>query len=272
MCLPAPSLHIMQDITRCPICKCPVRIMRREDGSADHYQFINEYERHVIPNPIPPVLADYLRVKRKGKKTVALVGAGWSSGPWAPFGEEEVWSMNDQHGLPWCKVDGVARWFQIHTKDYIKDISNFEHNHWEWLQKKHPFPIYTHQIFDDIPSSVKYPLREIQKELIGNIYRGEEKMENLFSSTINYMVALALYEDFDRIEFFGISLLSGGEYVWQREAMAYWTSKAETMGLDVWMPESCALMAMPLYGYEEVRSGNSGTIVWSKEQERALDE
>lgn len=250
------------EITTCPLCKSPVVIVRREDGSADHYQPVEQDERHYLPNPIPPVLADYLRAKRKGKKTVALVGGAWSSGPWAPWGEEEVWCMNDQHDKPWCKVDGVTRWFQIHHKDYI--IRNFEYNHWGWLQEKHDFPIYMLQEYDDVPNSVPYPLRKIQNELIGDFYRGEEKVEKLFSSTVCYLVAQALHENYERIEFFGIELLSESEYAWQREALAFWIGKADTMGVEVWLPESCALLVQPLYGYEEVRIGNTGKIVWEK--------
>ena len=76
--------------TTCPMCQCPVRIARREDGAADHYEFIEEKERDYIPNPIPPVLKDFLRAERVGKRTVAMVGSDWRSGPWAPFGEIEV--------------------------------------------------------------------------------------------------------------------------------------------------------------------------------------
>jgi len=240
--------------------------MRRDDGSADHYLFVNEQGRHFLPNPIPPILADFLRASRQGKKTVALVGAGWNSAPWAPWGEDgvEVWGMNESHSYPWFKVEGIARWFQLHPKSTFTKERGF--NHWEWLQKEHPFPIYMQQVYDDVPSSVKYPLREIQKALIGNIYRGEEKIKKLFSSTFNYQLAQALYENVDRIEFYGIEMLVGGEYIYQREAMAFWLGKADGMGVEWWMPESCSLLAQPLYAYEEIREGDSGKISWSAEQ------
>jgi len=234
--------------------------MRREDGSADHYEVIEEKERHHVPNPISPILADFLRAKRQGKKTVAIVGAAWTSGPWAPWGEIEVWCMNELHGVPWVKVDGITRWFQMHDKSSF--TKEHKHNHWGWLQEEHDFPIYMLQKYDDVPNSVPYPLRKIQNGLIGNFYRGEEKMEKLFSSTMNYQVAQALYEGFERIEVFGIEMLGKGEYSWQREAMAFWMGKADGMGVDVWLPEPCALLVQPLYGYEEVRKGDSGEITW----------
>lgn len=249
----------MLEVTKCPICKCPVIIMRRADGSADHYQFIDEDERHHVPNPISPVLADFLRASRRGKKTVAIVGGAWTSGPWAPWGEIEVWGVNTYHGMPWYKVEGVTRWFDMHDKDIF--TKEHEYNHWEWLQKEHPFPIYMLRKFDDVPNSVPYPLHEIQNELIGNFYRGEEKVEKLFSSTMSYEVALALHEGVERIEIYGVELLGGSEYAYQREAMAFWLGKADGMGVEVWLPRTCALLLAPLYGYEEVRESDTGKVV-----------
>ena len=81
-------------------------------------------------------------------------------------------------------------------------------------------------------------------------------MEKLFSSTMCYQVALALYGGFERIEIFGVELVM--------EAMAFWMGKADGMGIEVWLPEPCALLVQPLYAYEEIRK-ESGQIVWSSE-------
>ena len=246
------------DISTCPVCQCPVRIARREDGSADHYEHIEQDERHHLPNPIPPVLKDFLRAERAGKKTVALVGADWASGPWAPFGEIEVWGMNQLHGKPWFKTKDATGWLQMHPK-WIFTKDNM-YDHWEWLQEEHPFPIYMQMVYDDIPSSVKYPLREIQNGF-SNIVRGETPVDRMFSSSFSYQIALAVQENFERIEIYGVSLLSISEYAYQREAMSYWMGKADGMGIEVWLPETCALLIHPLYGYEEVRSSITGEVL-----------
>jgi len=250
----------MLETKTCPVCKSPCRVLRRRDGSADHYEYINEEERRFLPNPISPILAKYLRAKRKDKRTVAIVGAAATSGPWAPWGETDVWVQNEMHGAPWCEVDSVTGWFQLHPK--FSFVKPHPYNHWEWLQEEHPFPIYMQQVYDDIPSSTPYPRREIQRKLIGNFIRGEEKMEKLFTSTMCYQVALALYEGYERIELYGIELLMDGEYTYQREAMAFWMGKADGMGVSVWIPDRCALLVQPLYAYEEVRQ-EGGQITWS---------
>jgi hypothetical protein len=244
------------------MCGCPVRLVRRKDGALDHYEYLDDNERHDVPNPIPPVLQDYLRARRKGKKTVALVGSAWSTGPWAPFGEEDVWGMNELNGIPWFPADGCTAWFQIHNEELFTQ-AHVRVDHWGWLQEEHPFPIYMTKVYDAIPSSVKYPLREIQKALIHNIYRGEEKMKKFFSSTFNYQMALALHQGYERIELYGIEMLGEGEYSWQREMMGFWMGKADAMGVEVWMPETCALLYQPLYGYEEVRQGKDGAVSWT---------
>ena len=250
------------DYEACPLCKCPVVIGRREDGSADHYEFISREDRQHIPNPISPVLADYLRASRREKKTVAIVGGGWVSAPWAPWGEIECWGLNDHHARPWWNMEGATRWFQIHPKEVF--TTERPSGHWGWLQKEHCFPIYMQREVDDVPSSVSYPLRKIQNELINHLYRGEEKIKNIFTSTVCYEMALALYEGFERIELYGVELLSEGEYSYQREAMTFWMGKADSMGVEVWIPETCALLVTPLYAYEQIRSGD-GVVTWTKE-------
>jgi hypothetical protein len=170
--------------------------------------------------------------------------------------------MNEMHGISWYQSEGTTGWFQLHHKDIFTLEETKRGDHWGWLQQEHPFPIYMHQVYDSVPSSVKYPLREIQKELIGNITRGEEKIEKLFASTFVYQIALALYQGYERIELYGIEMTGIGDYAYQRESMAFWLGKADTMGVDVWMPEECALLVQPLYGYEEVRGGG-GEVTWT---------
>jgi len=245
--------------TNCPVCGMAVRIVRRDDGAADHYEPLSDEEVDAIPNPISPALAGYLRVMRKGKKTVALVGAAWGSAPWAPFGEEgvEIWACNEMHSAPWMQEEYVTRWWQIHPKwSFIRDN---KHKHWEWLQKEHDCPIYMQRVFDDVPNSTPYPLQEIQKGLI-HIVKGELPIRKLFSSSFTYQMALALDDDFERIELYGIELLLDGEYGYQRETMAFWLGKADGMGVEVWMPKQCSLLVAPLYGYEQQRKGDTGEV------------
>lgn len=248
------------EIRNCPVCGMPVRIVVRQDGSADHYEPLEPDEINAVPNPIPPPLADYLKHARKGKKTLAIVGSAITTGPWAPFGEPgiDVWCENEMHVKQWVSVDGVTDWFQLHPKwSFTKEHRS---NHSEWLKRDWPFHIYMQRQYDDIPRCVVYPLREVQSQI--GVVRGEEKIDRIFTSSFSYMLALGLYlKKYDRIELYGIELVLEGEYAFQREAMAYWVGKGDGMGVDIWMPEQCDLFKVPLYAYEEIRHGGTAEFI-----------
>ncbi len=247
------------DISKCKLCGCPVRIVRRADGAADHYEALpREQISDMDTPPIPTDMAAFLRAGRRGKRTVAIVGSAWTTRGWAPYGEEgvEVWCFNEMHGQ--SGVGEATRWFQLHPKWSFTRDHRF--NHWGWLQEEHKFPLYMQREYDNVPRSTKYPLREIQDNLLGNIWRGYAQLRSIFGSSMAFGVALALYEKFERIELFGIELVLEGEWAFQRESMAFWLGKASGMGVEIWMPEECELFRMPLYAYEETRNGQGEII------------
>ena len=249
------AIIMKTELGKCKLCGSPVRIVRRADGAADHYEGIDPED--CPPPRISPALDDFLCASRKGKRTVAIVGAAWSSRAWAPYQDErvEIWTLNEMHGR--SGLSRVSRWFDIHPKNWF--MGNNRHGHRDWMEQEHPFPIYTQQVYDNVPNSVPYPLAEIQAKLLTRTWRNDRQIKKLFSSTVSYMVALALHEGFERIELFGIELVMTDEWAYQREALAYWLGKADGMGVEVWMPETCALFQIPLYGYEEVRNATGGS-------------
>jgi len=247
------------NVVDCPLCGTPVKILYREDGSADHYEPLELDELNANAPKISPALEDWLRHKRSGKKTVAIVGSAYTTGGWAPYGEIDVWASNEMHGKCWMKEEYATAWFQLHPKWSFTKEHRFDH--WGWLQKEHAFPIYMQRNYDDVPNCVPYPLREIQDAQIGEFWRGESKMTKLFTSTFSYQVALAKHMGYERIEIYGIELSLGAEYEYQREAMAYWIGNCNGAGIEIWIPEACALLFQPLYAYEEVRKGDSGEIL-----------
>lgn len=69
-----------------------------------------------------------------------------------------------------------------------------------------------------------------------------------FTSTLAYMLALAIYEGFDRIEIYGCELETGTEYQFQRESFATWVGFARGRGIVV--DDKSNILRAPLYGYE----------------------
>lgn len=232
----------------------------RDDGNADHLEVIQHEEVDYYLEPMPEVMAQYVKSLRTGKKTVALVGASETSCSWAPFDdpEVEIWVMNESHVRPW--LTRVDRWFQIHerrdfTKDHVAD-------HWLWLQEEHDFHIYMQRKFEDVPASVEYPLYEIRKKLFKHLYIGEKRWDKVFTSSLDYMLALILYEGiFDRIEVYGVEMSMEGEWSYQRQGFAYWQGRMEGAGIDVWLPENTTLMDENLYGYEVTRDARGKMVL-----------
>ncbi len=263
-----PRLAIMftTDLKKCPVCGCPVRMARREDGAADHYEAIGFDPLQDMAEPAPPSLLGFLRASRQNKRTVAIVGSAWTTRAWAPYGERdiEVWCMNEMHGL--FGVGAATAWFQLHPRwDFTKE---HRFDHWGWLQMEHDHPIYMQRHYEDVPTSTHYPLRDIQADLLGRIYKGEMAIDKIFGCTMSYAVALAVHQRrFDRLELFGIELSLDGEWSYQRESMAFWLGKAAGMGMEIWMPEQCGLFKMPLYAYEEIRKGDGSILVPPKNAE-----
>lgn len=244
---------------KCQLCGCPVRIIRRVDGTADHYEALTPHDLQRVENPIPPTLDAFLRASRIGKKTVAIVGGAWTTRGWAPFGDPDVeaWCFNEEHGQG--GIGKATRWFQIHHKWSWSLNERFGHK--DWLRQDRDYPIYMQRAYDDVPGSIPLPLKEIQDKLLTRAWRGEERLKKAFGCTFAYAIALAILEGFERIELFGIELVMDGEWAYQRESMSFWAGVCEGRGIELWMPEQCELLKVPLYGYEESRNGQGEVIL-----------
>ena len=241
------------DYTFCKLCGSLVRIVRRTDGQADHVEFVDELEvcEH-LPGLDPDVDA-YLRVCRNDKKTVAIVGYSITSCSHAPYDDErvEIWTLNEAHEMPWMKR--FTRHFQMHKREYFERDVTIRGNtdHLAWLKEEHDFPIYMQYVEEDIPASVKYPLYDIHKKLMSNVEVGEEKNKKYFTSTMSFMIALAIYEGFERIEIYGVELGDEAEYIHQKACVEFWLGQACARGIDLYFPEYCKLLDAPLYAYEK---------------------
>ncbi len=146
-------------------------------------------------------------------------GVGWDAAP----EEGETWGVNDiilrrdtlrmafhLHNLPWIEE---TNWRNEATS--IKHISD--------KCVRNSVPLMTLEKWEQYPTSVKYPLDEII-EKFGSTY---------FGSSIDLMVAYALYENFDIINLYGVNMVIVKEFAEQKPSMEYWIGKAEGMGKEV---------------------------------------
>jgi len=197
------------------------------------------------------------RIKmREGKRTWVCMGTSPDScglAPWNEDGIEEWIGLNDAHQLAFMRMDKITRWCQIHQKwRYMRKNPRYDIDHWAWLQKNHPFPIYMQRHDPDVPSSVPIPLREIcERFLAGKFSRGDAYERVLqFGSTFSYIIPMALMEGAQRVEFYGVELAQEVEYIEQRPSTHFWIGLASALGMEVYVPRVTRILRDHFYGYE----------------------
>jgi hypothetical protein len=182
---------------------------------------------------------------REGKK-VALLGfaESWKT---APFDDPtvEIWGLNEL----WKYLPRWNRWFELHDAETLgvtkRDLSDGEQKrHIEWMMRQPADkPIYMQPQFCDgrFPGAVPYPLDAMVA-----------RFGKYFTSSIGYMLALAIAEGYTWIGMYGIDLASDVEYQQQRPNAEYFIGLARGMGITVEIaPTSALLKAGHLYGYEK---------------------
>lgn len=174
----------------------------------------------------------------------------------------EVGSLKDDRPNYWAKR--VDLLLQLHASPIWRNHNNLNHgrqqkidndtqsnSHYDWLQRVHEYPIYMQEHYDDVPSSVKYPLDDIIETLLPNIVRdigkGQTQIRHFTSST-SYAIALAIYMGKKQIELHGIEMTSDTEYVRQRDGVTFWLGVAVGKGINV-VIHSPLFLNEKLYGY-----------------------
>lgn len=185
-------------------------------------------------------------------RSVAIVGSHPISRDGVPFDDPnlDVWVFNEAAALPWAKK--ISACFQMHKPPIWKNPNNLNFKDYpKWISEKHDFPIYMLDQYDEVPSCTKYPFDEVTSSLLGKMSRsGKEKIKSVFSSSIAYAFALALYLKYDRILIFGVEMDSNTEYTFQRSDAYFWIGVAVGRGVEVILQENSKILTGLLYGFE----------------------
>jgi hypothetical protein len=129
--------------------------------------------------------------------------------------------------------------FEMHQMEYWHTIIK-RLNDWK-------VPVYMQKKVPQITLSMEYPIKAIQRWCDNKI------MNKFFSSTISYMIALAIFEGYKTIELYGIHMAAQEEkYSMQRNSCEAWLSYGLGKGVNFWIPpESDLFKCSYLYGYEQ---------------------
>ena len=178
-------------------------------------------------------------------RSIALLGSSPPSSRYAENlpSEYELWGMNASHTT--LRLRKPQRWFQMHHRHHNAQ-NGTEPGHWgrspwhEEFLKECGVPVYMQEKDPEIPTSVRYPI-----EAVSNEYGP------YFTSSLAYMLALALYEGCNEIALLGITLSAPSEYGVQRSCAEYYLGIARANGVMVEVADNAELLKAPLYGYED---------------------
>lgn len=174
-------------------------------------------------------------------RKVAILGAS-SPSKWAANSLPPDWELHGMNLTHRFLTRSADRYFQMHHRNHNGDgnaLWGRPPDHAEFL-KTCGIPVFMQDVDSEIPTSVRYPLEDVVK-----------RFGPYLTSTVAYMLALALYEGVDEIMLLGIYMKAGTEYAEQRPCVEYLLGAAKAMGVPVTLPAGCDLAQAPLYGYSE---------------------
>jgi hypothetical protein len=180
-------------------------------------------------------------VSGKLRGGVCIVGYAENSRHLAEYNNPdcEIWGVNQVTRF----IPREDRHFQIHHNwdDQAHWAANTDQR--KWLEHA-PVPIYMISHDPSIPNSVAYPIDRVKENLnlTGKDY---------FTSSIAFMIALAIAEGFKRIGIYGIDLIIGREYQFEKACVEFYLGIANERGIDIFLPANSALLWQShRYGYD----------------------
>jgi hypothetical protein len=191
-------------------------------------------------------------------KSVALYGFAPSTreGVWRSQADE-VWSIVWAYKYEMPRLDRIIEihpiWMQARSQkpEYVK-----AREHWEWLMQNTTIPVYMTEQRAEVPRCIEYPLPGVQSLV------PQARRRSVFSSSFDFLIGLAVYEGYERIEVYGFEMGSDTEYRYQREGAAYWIGYCDAHKIELILPANTALLSKRLYGYE------GGSMIYRQDLER----
>jgi len=173
---------------------------------------------------------------------VAIVGTATSSFDMAPWKNHaiEMWATTSICRHFPERAPRVDLWFEMHPEEIFEKAHR---DWWDWALEKQP-RVMMQDVHPRLSLSEKYPLEEMVS-----------RFGRYFTSSIAYMLALAIDRRAASIDIYGVDMQAGHEYHHQRPCCEYLIGQARGLGIEVFVPEYSALVkADALYGYERMQA------------------
>lgn len=201
----------------------------------------------VRPNPHYVEPAQEPDPRCDGRKTVIIHGKKIT--PESPKGRwpgSELWGVGRCNTFYWHQtLLDWDRWFDLHPVErtpHHKGIKVMRADAWAWYCKQDTSrPIYLLEPHADCPASVAFPRKRVQTTL----------QTTRFTSSAEFLIALAMIEGFQRIVLNGIGTRTEPDYQFAHKGILYWIGRAEGAGIEVVIDQP-SVFAEPekVYGYE----------------------
>lgn len=168
-------------------------------------------------------------------------GDGWEDIKDAPKGSV-IFGTNDC----FLRTPEVTHTFHMHDLNAFlenQDTHSSTKLCVEYAKERPDMPFFTVKEFKQMPSAKLYPLKEIIDHF----------KVCYFTSTIEYMIAYALWKGCNELKYRGVNMTVKNEYIEQKPGMEFWTGMAMGMGVKVELqhPHTSLLKTKNglLYGY-----------------------
>lgn len=189
---------------------------------------------HPCARPMRILDAENGLVERTREK-VAIIGYATSSRDAAPFDDPEydIVGLNQLYRF----IPRADAWFEIHSNWEEHNVEGTDH--FGWLSKC-GIPVFMASQVEGISTSVRFPLGP-------SMHYGAD----YFTNTVSYMIAWAIHQGYSEIALYGIDMVVGTEYQFQKACCEFWLGIAHGRGIVVRLPAECALLKHShRYGYE----------------------
>jgi hypothetical protein len=196
-------------------------------------------------------------VERKRDK-LAIVGFASSSREAAPFDDDE-WEIVGLNQL-YRHIPRADFWADLHVNWEEENVEGTDHRGWI---RDCGIPVLMTQQHDDLPTSVRFPVESCI-----------ELSCDYFTSTVALLIAWAIHQGYKTIGLWGIDLIVGTEYEFQKACAEFWLGVAHGKDMEIVIPATSALLRHShRYGFEmEPNWGPVSDIEMKKRQGYLMEE
>ena len=213
-------------------------------------------------------MTEELKFGKDGFDKIAIIGSAPSSVRLAPF-HDESWAIWGCSPGAYGHCSRADVWFEIHRWEPPAIGKPFDAANVPWFSPEYaqflrqfPGPVITSANIDSMPNCMVYPFQEML----------DKHGPYFFTSSVAWMLALAIEMKPKAIGLWGIDMSANSEYAFQRPGCQHFIGLAMSLGIEVILPpESDLMRPTTLYGISEYSPKHIKLLARKRELESRLN-